>query len=281
MADDSRQRSFRSNEPYRRAAEPPRANDGGGDPLAELARLIGQSDPFAEFGRASQREAPPAPRQPSNYRQQEDYAHPDSYPPAARDDWRHPQAQDPQANWDPAAYEPQPYASGDHGRDSYLHQDDYRQEPSFQNYDPRLAPDQHYADQAQADQRYADQRYADQRYADPRHGDPRYADPRQSDPRHADAQYGELQYADARYDDEGHPDEHAQGANARSEQQDDDYRYQDDAPLDPRDDEAYDDAPGTRRRGGLATALALVGCAMLGTAGAYAYRSYVSTPGST
>jgi hypothetical protein len=42
----------------------------------------------------------------------------------------------------------------------------------------------------------------------------------------------------------------------------------------------YDDAPGARRRGGLATALALVGCAMLGTAGAYAYRSYVSTPGS-
>jgi SPOR domain len=270
MADDSRQRSFRSNEPYRRAAEPPRTNDGGGDPLAELARLIGQSDPFAEFGRASQREAPPAPRQPSNYRQQDDYAHPDNYPPAARDDWRHQQAQDPQANWDPAAYEPQPHASSDHGRDSYQHQDDYRQEPSFQNYDPRLAPDQHYADQA---------------YADPRHGDPRYADPRQSDPRHADAQYGELQYADQHYADEPHPDERGQGAKVHGEphgeQQDDDYRYQDDAPLDPRDDEAYDDAPGTRRRGGLATALALVGCAMLGTAGAYAYRSYVSTPGST
>jgi hypothetical protein len=36
----------------------------------------------------------------------------------------------------------------------------------------------------------------------------------------------------------------------------------------------YDDAPQTRRYGGLATALALIGCAMLGTVGAYAYRSY-------
>ena len=31
---------------------------------------------------------------------------------------------------------------------------------------------------------------------------------------------------------------------------------------------------------GLATALALIGCAMLGTAGAYAYRSYASPTGT-
>ena len=35
----------------------------------------------------------------------------------------------------------------------------------------------------------------------------------------------------------------------------------------------YDDPPPARRRGGLVTALALIGCAMLGTAGAYGYRS--------
>ncbi len=40
----------------------------------------------------------------------------------------------------------------------------------------------------------------------------------------------------------------------------------------------YDDAPRQRRHGGLATALALIGCAMLGTAGAYGYRSYYSHP---
>jgi hypothetical protein len=43
----------------------------------------------------------------------------------------------------------------------------------------------------------------------------------------------------------------------------------------------YDDAPRARRHGGLATALALIGCAMLGTAGAYAYRSYYGNPGTT
>ena len=57
--------------------------------------------------------------------------------------------------------------------------------------------------------------------------------------------------------------------------------YQDDAPLEPHDDEMYDDAPHARRRSGLATALALIGCAVLGTAGAYAYRSYSGVPSST
>src|SRR5262249_46962691 len=57
--------------------------------------------------------------------------------------------------------------------------------------------------------------------------------------------------------------------------------YEDDVPLDPRDDAMYDDAPRARRGGGLATALALIGCAMLGTAGAYAYRSYYGNPSST
>ena len=56
------------------------------------------------------------------------------------------------------------------------------------------------------------------------------------------------------------------------------YYYQDDVPLEPHEDDMYDDAPRARRRGGLATALALVGCAVLGTAGAYAYRSYYGNP---
>src|ERR1700681_74114 len=58
MADDNIVRSYRSNEPARRATAPaaPRASArdaGGGDPLAELARLIGQSDPFADLDRTS------------------------------------------------------------------------------------------------------------------------------------------------------------------------------------------------------------------------------------
>ncbi|MDI3471446.1 MAG: hypothetical protein OJF62_003509 [Pseudolabrys sp.] len=48
MADNNNQRPYRvTNEPGRPAAR----GASGNDPLAELARLIGQTDPFAEFGR--------------------------------------------------------------------------------------------------------------------------------------------------------------------------------------------------------------------------------------
>ena len=53
MADDQSQRPYRASEPPVRSAAKP----SGNDPLAELARLIGQTDPFAEFGRDSARRA--------------------------------------------------------------------------------------------------------------------------------------------------------------------------------------------------------------------------------
>src|ERR1700732_2487274 len=54
MADDNILRSYRSNEPARRANAPAAPRDAGGsDPLAELARLIGQSDPFTDAGKNS------------------------------------------------------------------------------------------------------------------------------------------------------------------------------------------------------------------------------------
>lgn len=59
MADDYNQRPYRGNERPARAAAP-----AGNDPLAELARLIGQNDPFSEFGRDGGRRAPPAAPQP-------------------------------------------------------------------------------------------------------------------------------------------------------------------------------------------------------------------------
>jgi hypothetical protein len=50
MAEDHTQRPFRAADtPARPASE--RSASGGSDPLAELARLIGQNDPFGEFGR--------------------------------------------------------------------------------------------------------------------------------------------------------------------------------------------------------------------------------------
>src|SRR4029079_11359170 len=56
MADDQSQRPYRASEP------PPVRGSGktGSDPIAELARLIGQTDPFGEYGRETARHSPPA-----------------------------------------------------------------------------------------------------------------------------------------------------------------------------------------------------------------------------
>ena len=63
MADDHNQRPYRGNEASQRAASGG-ASASANDPLAELARLIGQNDPFSEFGRDANRRAAAAPRQP-------------------------------------------------------------------------------------------------------------------------------------------------------------------------------------------------------------------------
>ncbi len=61
MADDQIQRTYRASQPPVRNA-PGSASSSPSDPLAELARLIGQNDPFGEYGRghggAAQASAP-------------------------------------------------------------------------------------------------------------------------------------------------------------------------------------------------------------------------------
>lgn len=53
----------------------------GNDPLAELARLIGQNDPFAEYGRETARRAAQQPAAPALAAHQDDYAAPEAYSP--------------------------------------------------------------------------------------------------------------------------------------------------------------------------------------------------------
>jgi hypothetical protein len=60
MADNQTQRPYRSNEPPARGASAATTGSAS-DPLAELARLIGQTDPFAEYGRDNARRAAAAP----------------------------------------------------------------------------------------------------------------------------------------------------------------------------------------------------------------------------
>src|SRR5271165_4771364 len=77
MADDNRFRSTRPGDSYRRAAGPSRPSEhaGGSDPLAELARLIGKNDPYAEFGLSNS----------ASEQQREDQ----STAASAHDDWQH------------------------------------------------------------------------------------------------------------------------------------------------------------------------------------------------
>jgi SPOR domain len=223
MANDYTQRSYRTTDSNRRAAEP-KEPAGASDPLAELARLIGQSDPFAEFGRSNQRQP-----------QQASYAPPERYAPAggspARDDWQHDPAREDQFAPD---YSRLPT------RDDYSPSADYGHPPAHDPHSERWQPDSHRYDGLRPEADYRGQHDDQgQHYADDRmHGSVEHHGPE----------------PDQRYQDEPY--------------------YQDDVPLAPHDDESYDDAPGKRPLSGLATALALIGCAMLGTAGAYAYRSY-------
>lgn len=95
MADDQSQRPYRASEP------PPARGAGktpGSDPLAELARLIGQTDPFGEYGREAARRS-------------------STSQPAARADWNRPlgTSYTTQYGGDVRAPEPAPrYADDDH-----------------------------------------------------------------------------------------------------------------------------------------------------------------------
>jgi hypothetical protein len=120
MADDHSQRAYRHNEYAREATK----TGQGNDPLAELARLIGQTDPFAEFGRRSPEGAG---QQRAVHSQQQDWA-PQPY---ATQEYNqaggfsdHPQAQPEQAGYDQ-------YPAGHDNADSYYQDDPY----SEQGYD--------------------------------------------------------------------------------------------------------------------------------------------------
>ena len=211
MADDHTLRSYRSNDRYQ-PAEPSRPSEqaGGGDPLAELARLIGQRDPFAEFGRSNARQGP-RPAQ--------------DVPTTAPDDWQQ----------------------------TSMH------EPDLAMREPDLAPSSGYREQEY------EAREDDAHPLAPATGHDEV-------PLAANYQDG---HHDDRIHDAQHYDDRLHGGDDAGPY------YQDDAPLEPHEDEMYDDAPHARRHSGLVTALALIGCAVLGTAGAYAYRSYSGVPSST
>ncbi|HEX9208927.1 MAG TPA: SPOR domain-containing protein, partial [Bradyrhizobium sp.] len=233
-----------------------------GDPLAELARLIGQTDPFAAERRPSAKPpAAPAPAQSyqeDDYPQddyQQDYAEPAAPPPSGPPSWMRranvqPQQPAPASEPDyPVSvnpvhplhrYSPQPTAP----------------EPDF--HQPQASLNHAYQGRAHQDQAYQDQAYQDQAY----HQEQAYQDPHQQpDPaRYDDALYGRLEGGEQDFQREpAYPD--------------DPYAFQSDYP------EADLDEP-RKSRGGMMTVAAILALAVVGTGAAFAYKTYIGSPRS-
>jgi hypothetical protein len=192
MADDNTFQAQRASDLNPRAAQPRLSSSEADDALAELARLIGQSQSFTQFARSNSRGEQTAQPAPTLAPEPWQYAAtgPEQIVPSSRDDV---------------------YASSQHFIGSPI--DEAQADADLSPYEqPDLVPDH-------------------QQYAD--------------DPGFAHEEHGGT-----------------------------DFYSQDDVPLEPQEDATYDDPPPVRRRGALVTALVLIGCAFLGTAGAYAYRSF-------
>jgi len=156
MADDHSQRPYRSSESIARAGQGKPAASGS-DPLAELARLIGQSDPFGEFSRENARRAggtPPRGEQPA-------YAAPPTPPVAA-----------------PTAPQQDYYAAPSPQTQNYAQQ----------NYTPPAPVEPAYAQPAYAQPAYGQQTYAQQGYTAAEAGASAYA-AQPAGYEHADHQY--------------------------------------------------------------------------------------------
>lgn len=237
------------------------------DPLAELARLIGQT----EQGAGNR-----APRAEPQYDHQ-DYHEPASAEPAPPS-WMRARQQQAQ----PAAIEPQDYPAETYQREerqtpSFLRSLRQREEqPQAQpQYDQRQyqeqAPPQQYDDQAHYDQSHYDQAH---HQAHQGHSQAHY------DQAHYDhqAQHDQSRYDNVLYDQNSQNAPYHDQRYADGSYQQDGYQEQD-----PNFPSYYGDAEQEeprRKRGGLMTVAAVLALAVVGTAGAFAYRSFVGSPRS-
>jgi hypothetical protein len=184
MADRYQDRSYPRDDDYDRGGEGNAPARGESDPLAELARLIGQTDPFGTMGRAN------LPVQPRSGRDQRDqYQLPpegDDGPPAGPPPWmqraaRHeapPQQEAPQQDYERDYQQEQDYPSAVHPLQRYAtplaasHQAPPYAEADQEELDPSRYDDALYGQiepdgQDQHDPAYADDGYAYQDdYAD-------------------------------------------------------------------------------------------------------------------
>src|SRR6185312_4576022 len=213
MADRYHDRHSAAGNAYDRGGDRHEASKAESDPLAELARLIGQTDPFTNMGRTNMGRAnlTPQPRSESHGH----YEPPDEVeddPPAGPPPWMQRVA---------------------------------RREPAQQTYPSPVHPVQRYAAQ----------------HAEPQE-EPDVGDDQEADPsRYDDALYGEY-------------DRDTQSEPSDRTFANDGYGYHPGYV----DDYAAEEPAPPRRRGGIATVVAVLALAVVGTGAAYAYRTYVGAP---
>src|SRR5215471_7004880 len=236
-------RSYRSDEDSR---EGPGAHKAGGepdgrDPLAELARLIGQDDPFHERkqgrsgGGLDSRKPPgaPAPSGPADWRKIAATMRP--FEPLDESDEI---ARPHQASEEPDVPERDPVRAAPSGRGDY--------DESIRD---RLDAVRFHAP-AQRDGAYPQSR------------------PPEDDRVVAEADPYQHEHEQGQY--EGDPEHTSDAA-----------YYDEEIPAGAQDDYAYDDPPRSRGHNALVTAVTLIGCAIIGTAGAYGYRTYYVGSGAS
>lgn len=247
MADRYQNRPFSSDDYGRGGDQHGKAEN---DPLAELARLIGQTDPFAAQGRPG---AQPA-AAPAQAYQDDDYS-PDDFQQDYADQAAAPQPGPP--SWMRRAnVQPQPTPEPDYpvavNPVHPLHRYSAPPEPEPQYHQPQAYQDRAYQDQAYQHQAYHQEQAQDQAYEAPHE---------QPDPaRYDDALYGRLESGEQDFQREpAYPD--------------DPYAFQSDYP------EADLDEP-RKSRGGMMTVAAILALAVVGTGAAFAYKTYIGSPRS-
>ena len=235
MTDDNAR--YRSSDPF---AHAPDQGGHGSDPLAELARLIGQNDPFAD--RAREQQHPEPPRAPQPYDDQ----------PAHDPRYDAPYPADPAPHFaEPAPLPPEPAPVSD-----------WQKQPPFDPFAPASSrgPEPHAADRYQEP---PPQRTSPAEFSFPslHSQQARLPNSSSSDAAPSDAPFA----APSHHEPAGMPSPPFHLASGR-------------VPSPPPLDEYYDDAPQGGRRRGLITVAAVFMLAVVGTAGAFGYRTWFGGP---
>jgi hypothetical protein len=281
MADDNRY--YRSDDSYPRGESPPpsgRQENPVSDPLAELARLIGQTDPFADLRRQAARAT------------QQDQG------PAA-DEHEERRAAGDSNEQEPTAAE-RDYARSSHGPAAsyYAEPDDIGHRQS--EYQLHSGHDYPRDDAAFGAARNDEPRYAAAPVEEPHYEDPLYGDARQQTRFYTSADRSNRSHQSARHAETSLPEQHYESPGVQPELEAA-HAYDDrlaTLPADRRDlenssfyegqqnladdeQDFYEDEPAPRNRKVWMTAAAVCALAVVGSASAFGYRAIFGKTGSS